>query len=342
MKKSIKIEEIKKLMKEALTIRGLDDYYSNFIINDYIEAELEEKPSHGLSKFLLIDEALSQVEGKLEIVKEYCNYAKINGHKQLGHISGLYCVDKAINLAKKHGNSIVALTNASRYSRIKPFAQKIAEEGYIGIIVNNGGPSAVTPYGSATPILGTNPICFSFPSNNSKSYIFDFSTSKKVWAEIRQAILEKRQLPNDSFLDSSGNITTNPNDADAVLPFGGAKGYALCYAIEILTGAFVGAKMGKNVDNEYDLGFLFIVLSPNMFTDIETFKNDIDVLASDIKNSKPLDKNSNVRIPGEKSEMLISKNKKAREISVDSEIIERIHIMSKSLNGGLKSNNKIN
>ena len=33
---------------------------------------------------------------------------------------------------------------------------------------------------------------------------------KKFWAEIRQAILEKRSLPEDSFYDSEGNLTVDP------------------------------------------------------------------------------------------------------------------------------------
>ena len=341
MKVTINTDVLKKMMFNALELRGVNKEVSDFMITDYLEAELCGQESHGLSKFLLLDSALKMKEGNVELVKEMGNYAKVNGHRELGHVAGIFCVNKAIELAKIHGNSIVALNNASRYSRIKPFARKIAENGFVGIVLNNGGPAAVAPYGGTTPIFGTNPICFSFPSNN-EPYVFDFSTSKKVWAEIRQAILEKRELPADSFYDASGNITVDPNAAEAVLAFGDAKGYALCYAIEILTGAFVGSKMGSRVNNEYDLGFVFVALNPEMFTSAENFKNGVDILTNEVRNSRSLSNNVKVYVPGERTAEALHKNLVTKNIMVEESILERIKIMETSLEGGIESNNKLN
>lgn len=342
MKVNIRIDDLQNMMFDALKLRNVDDEVAQFMIDDYIEAELSNQSSHGLSKFLLLDASLENIEGDIVIEKEVGNYAKVNGKKNLGHYAGVLCVDKVMELAREHGNGIVALSNASRYSRVKPFARRIAENGYIGIVMNNGGPAAVAPYGGTTPIFGTNPICFAFPSKNSSSYVFDFSTSKKVWAEIRQAILEKRELPDDSFFDANGSITKDPQCAEAVMAFGGAKGYALCYAIEIMTGAFVGSKMGQQVNDEYDLGFLFMALSPDMFSDKESFMNEIDNLAKEVRSSKSLYDGGTVYIPGERTAQILQKNKAIDSIQVDEEILERIRTMSRSLAGGLESNNKLN
>ena len=342
MKTTISVDELKRIMHNALSLRGISKENADFIVDDYIEAELSGQASHGLSKFLLLDATLQKREGNVELVHTFGNYAKFDGHKELGHVAAYACVDKAIELAKKHGNSIVALSNSSRYSRIKPFARKIAENGLVGIIMNNGGPAAVAPYGGTTPIFGTNPICFSFPSKNNATYVFDFSTSKKVWAEIRQAILEKRNLPEDSFYDSKGNITVDPNEADAVMAFGGAKGYALCYAIEILTGAFVGSKMGSRVNDEYDLGFIFIALDPMMFTDLDEFINAVDFLANEVRHSKSIDPNNCVRVPGDRTARLLQENSVSNTIMVENDILERIKTMEISLDGGIESNNRLN
>lgn len=341
MKTATSVRELKQMMYNALALRGISKSSADFMVNDYIEAELSGQTSHGLSKFLLLDAALQKREGNVELIREVGNYAKFDGHKDLGHIAAIECVNKAIELARKHGNSIVALNNASRYSRVKPFARKIAENGLIGIIMNNGGPAAVAPFGGSTPIFGTNPICFAFPSNSSP-YIFDFSTSKKVWAEIRQAILEKRNLPEDSFYDAEGNITVDPNKADAVMPFGGAKGYALCYAIEILTGAFVGSKMGSKVNDEYDLGFVFIALDPEMFTDIKQFKECVDDLSHEVRNSKSIDPNAAVLVPGDITARKLRENSTSDTIMIEEDILERIKVMATSLSGGIESNNKVN
>ncbi len=342
MKVDVNISDLKMRMLNALKLRGITGDSAEFMVNDFIEAELGEHSSHGLSKFLLIDAALSKREGPFELVKEIGNYAQVNGHRDLGHMAGLYCVNKAVDLAKKHGNSIVALQNASRYSRLKPFAKRIAECGYIAIIMNNGGPSAVAPYGGTTPIFGTNPICFAFPSECDDPYLFDFSTSKKVWAEIRQAILEKRSLSANCFYDRNGHFTEDPEQANAVMSFGGAKGYALCFAIEILTGAFIGCKMGKAVSDEYDLGFLFIALSPEMFGTLETFKRQVDELANEVRNSSCVENVNSVYIPGDKSKHHLQIGLMSGQISVEEDILNRIYNMEISLSGGLESNSKLN
>ena len=376
MKEWIEISELKKILNNILSLRNINNYYRDFISDDLIQAELGEKKTHGLCKTLLMDEAIerkaeamiddvleAELSGKekvglarillldnelknrensVELVKEFGNYALYNGHKELGHIAALTCIDKLIKLAKEHGNAIVGLTNASRYGRLKPFAKKIAENNLIGVIMNNAGPAAVTAYGGITPILGTNPICFGFPSNNAEPYLFDFSTSKCVWGEIRQSKLENKNLPENCFLDIDGHCTLDPDKANAVVPFGDVKGFALCYAIEILAGAFTGAKMGLQVENEYDLGFTFMAFSPEMFGDIESFKNKLKVLESEIKDSVKSDETDKIYIPGEVSKEKIERNMKMGKIQVDTEILNRLKRMAISLDGGIESTNKMN
>lgn len=341
MEIKIPINTLKEKMIKGLLIRGITGDTAEFIVNDFIEAELDGHTSHGLSKYLLIDAALQKKEGCVELVKEVGNYALVDGHKDLGHIAGLYCVDKATGMAREHGNSIVALRNASRYSRVKPFAKRIAEKGFVGIIMNNGGPAAVAPYGGTTPIFGTNPVCFSFPTNEAMPLVFDFSTSKKVWGEIRQSILENRPLPPDCFYDKDGNITVDPLKAEAVMPFGGAKGYALCYALEILTGAFVGCKMGSKVNDEYDLGFLFIALSPDMFANLNTFQTEVGYLTKEVRDSHSIGPDG-VHVPGDRSFKQLNNGLASGVVSVDANILDRINKMETSLFGGLESNNRIN
>jgi LDH2 family malate/lactate/ureidoglycolate dehydrogenase len=343
MKITVLVSELRSIMAEIFRVRNIPDEYATFIIDDYIEAELEGHSSHGVVKLLLLDSALKKKTGSPVVTQKQGNYAKIDGNKDLGHISGLLAVKTAIELARVNMNSLVALTNTSRYSRIKPFARMISEAGLVGIIVNNGGPAAVTPYGSSTPIFGTNPICFSFPSvDNGNPYIFDFSTSEKVWAEIRQSILGSRPLPSDCFLDKNGKFTTDPNSAEAVIPFGKAKGYALCYAIEILTGAFVSGKMGLATVDEYDLGFLFLALSPTMFTTLDEFTKSIAVLADEVKNASPLEEGNRVFIPGQRSQELLIGNSDKGSIELDKSVFESLKLMSVSSDGGMESNSRIN
>lgn len=337
----LKKTEVEELMLSALSLRGISETDAKFIIDDYVESELEGHKTHGLSKFLMIDAAISEKTTAPKIIKEAGCFSKIDGGGELGHLGALQAVNKGIDLAKTHGIGLVSLSNISRYSRITPYARKVAKEGFIGILMNNGGPAIVAPFGGSRAIFGTNPLCFAFPGKD-KPYIFDFATSQKVWGEVRQAIVEQRPLTENSFIDCHGHYTTDPYKAEAGVPFGGPKGYALCYAIEVLTGAFIGAKMGLDPENEFDLGYLFMILSPEMFTTLEDFINEMEKMAEDVRHSTPVDPKSKVFVPGEifggKPVSLINEN----EMDIDDDVYQRLNKMSISLEGGYENDRRFN
>lgn len=324
----VEIKELRSLMEKALILRGISKEDAAFIIDDLIEAECEGKKSHGLAKFFRLDRDIKNIEGKPRVIKQSGNYIKIDGQKELGVFAAKYAIELGLDIAKENGSAIVGLTNASRYVRLKPFGEMIAKKGYVGIILNSGGGTpAVVPFNGVSPIFGTNPMCFAFPSKD-EPYIFDFATSKKTWGEIRLADLQNRPLDEETFLDKDGNYTTDSSKANAILPFGGAKGYALCYAIEILTGALVGAKMGNKAKDQYDLGFLFIILSPEMFGDKETFMANVDELAKEIRASKPYSSDAPVRIPGEQSANIAKQVAETGKLKIAEDIYEKLKEMS--------------
>lgn len=338
----VEVEELRELMEKALALREITGEYADFIISDFLESEMEGHKTHGLSKFLMIDIGIQERKGEVELITKTGCYAKVDGNRELGHIAALYATNVAIELAKEHGVGIVALSNNSRYSRITPYGRKIAQEGYIGMITNNGGPSVVAPFGGGKAIFGTNPLCFAFPSGGSKPYVFDFSTAQKVWGEVRQSIVENRPLPEKCFINEAGEYTTDPYQAAAGVPFGGPKGYALCYALEVMTGAFIGAKMGYEAKDEYDLGYLFLVFSPEMFTDLEMFTKEMDAMAEDVRRCPPMDPQGRVFVPGE-----IFGKKPVSEIEegmveIEADVFERLKIMSYSLEGGYENNKHLN
>lgn len=339
---TVKIEEVKELMTKSLELRGIRGKDADFMISDYLESELEGHKTHGISKFLTIDAGLSRRSGDMKLLKRSGCYAQIDGNGELGHIAALYATNLAIEAGKKYGVGIAALKNVSRYSRVTPYARKIAGEGLVGMITNNGGPACVAPFGGARPIFGTNPLCFSFPSGRGKPYIFDFATSQKVWGEVRQAMVEKRPLPDQAFLDKEGNFTRDPEKAEAGVPFGGPKGYALCYALEIMTGAFVGAKMGKEAKDEYDLGYLFLAFSTEMFTDLAAFEEETDRLAREVKECPSIKPGGQVYVPGEIFGDRPVEGRKPEAVELEEDVYQRLQLMSVSLEGGYENNRLLN
>ena len=70
MKKEIRIDELRVMMLDALTLRGIGSEDAAFIVDDFLDAELEGHKTHGVSKFLTLDIGLSGRESGIEIVRQ--------------------------------------------------------------------------------------------------------------------------------------------------------------------------------------------------------------------------------------------------------------------------------
>ena len=79
MKKEIRIDELRVMMLDALTLRGIGSEDAAFIVDDFLDAELEGHKTHGVSKFLTLDIGLSGRESGIEIVRQTGGHAKIDG-----------------------------------------------------------------------------------------------------------------------------------------------------------------------------------------------------------------------------------------------------------------------
>ena len=333
------LDKIKQLMEAALHLRGISGPDAEVLIEDFLGAQLSEKFTHGLGKFLLLDAALNERVGRPKVERTTGAVALVNGNRELGQLAARFCIDLLANRVADHGVAVVGLYNASRYSRLSTYGDLIAKRGLIGLVMNNAGPPAVAPAGGIDPIFGTNPICFAFPSADGPITL-DFATSEHVWGEIRQAMLEGRDLPPNAFLDKEGNFTRDPAQVEAVIAFGGHKGYALCMAIELLSGALVGGKMGTEVSNQYDLGFLFLAIDPAAFGVADELPRAVSALLSTVRKSRRAESGVAPRIPGDYSRQRRADWERRGQVLIDDETLDRLRQMSSSLSGGLEVNEK--
>jgi LDH2 family malate/lactate/ureidoglycolate dehydrogenase len=175
----------------------------------------------------------------------------------------------------------------------------------VGWVINTGGPPMVAPPGGRDPVVGTNPIGIGIPATDSP-VIVDMATSKRAWGEVSLAKrFHDHSLPPDSFIDSEGVPTLNPELAHAALPMGGYKGFGLGLLIEILGGSLVGMDMGKGEPNEAyyarDRGALILVINPEMTVGSSKFKADNQDFITAIKRTPAAQGSDGVTLPGDRA-----------------------------------------
>lgn len=324
MKVTAKILYLKQAMVTGLVRRGVISSRAARIVEPYLEAELAGKATHGVSKFFTyVPIIVKTKETAPRVIKARFNYALIDARQELGHFAATAAVGVLLRKARRYGNATVGVKNASYYAMAGTYAKMIADAGFVAIVLNNGGPAAVAPFGGTDPIFGTNPIAIGLPTS-SGPIVLDMATSKKTWGEINLARVEERQLPKETFYDQAGRFTRSPHAAVSVKAFDEHKGYGLNFMFEVLTGAFVGANMGLQSQNAYDLGFLFMAFSPSMFTSGHRFAESMRQLVKEIKASKKLPGVRAIYLPGERSEQQLKNARRQGTIEIPERMYKKL------------------
>lgn len=299
---SIAAGDLLTLATKALEGQGFPSEPAAEVAEEFVVAEIAGVKTHGMGKLVSLN--LGDLSAQPD-VKEHGAVIAVDGNGGNGFLVLRRVTELIADLCPRTGIAAAFAHNFSRYSSLYPYTDRLARRGLVAVLTNSAGPAAVAPFGSAEPITGTNPICFSFPTTHGTPQTFDFATSELVWGEIRQAALEGRGLPAGPFLDAAGEVTTTPADVNAVRAFGGAKGWALNLAVEILAGLLTGGRAGVDVESEFDCGAVLIAMDPGSTGAASTFQDAVTRLLDSVRGSRPQRPDAPVRCPGDRGRSLL-------------------------------------
>lgn len=214
---------------------------------------------------------------------------KLDADHTFGHAAGAEGMIKAMELALASGIGAVAVYNSTHFGAAAYFSLLASHKDMIGISFTHAN-SLMLSYGGIRPFFGTNPICFSAPCEED-AFCLDMATSVTTWNKVLQHKASNREIPLDWACDAEGNPITDPNQAAALLPIGGYKGFDLSMMIDILCSLLTGMPYGLNISRMYanpieqkrNLGHFFIALDIARFTDIGTFKKRLQEMMDAVR-----------------------------------------------------------
>lgn len=144
-----------------------------------IEADYRGHYSHGMNRLEMYINDLhkNSTNGKAipNILKESPSTAWIDGQNGLGAVVGNYCMDLAIEKAKKCGVGWVVAKRSNHYGIAGWYTMRAMKQNLIGISMTNTSPLMV-PTRAVEPGLGTNPISFAATSGD-KDFVLDMATT---------------------------------------------------------------------------------------------------------------------------------------------------------------------
>jgi len=324
--KFIPFEVIEKFMAIILTKAGIPNEDSKIVVDVLLQADKLGFDSHGVNRLkpIYLDriaEGILNPETTFEVIKEGPTTAVIDGHNGMGHVIAYKSMKLAIEKAKKFGMAMVTVRNSTHYGFAGYYALMATKENMIGITGTNARPSVAPTFGVEN-MLGTNPLTFGIPSDESFPFLLDCATSITQRGKVELYAREGKEMPKGWVIDETGQGKTNSTEAledfikgtAALTPLGGVgeetagyKGYGYATVVEILSaalqqGAFMkmlmGVKDGKKAP--YPIGHFFIVIDINAFTDPDNFKKTTGDILRELRASKKMPGQSRIFTAGEK------------------------------------------
>lgn len=234
--------------------------------------------------------------------------------------------DVVIQKAKEHGFTIVSVHNTFSSNGAQAYyAERIAKANLIGIVMARS-PGSTAPFDSIDPLFGTNPIGFSFPTQN-EPLVFDMATSAMTFYGLVLAKSKGEKIPENIAIDKHGNPTTDPAEAmsGAILPFDrGYKGSGLGMVVEMMAGPLASSAYCDNETYDKEWGSTFIAIDPDLLVDIDKFKSDASDLVSKVKSSRKKAGVDAIRIPGERAVEEYNKALESGFVEVEDVILKQL------------------
>ncbi|MCC4722891.1 Ldh family oxidoreductase [Salinicoccus sp. RF5] len=306
---TINVKEARRKAVKKFTDLGLGKKHACVVTEVLLHADQRGVSSHGLMR---IEHYLERIrQGGLNIspnvtFEDTSGSSFIcDGDDGMGHYIVNCAVDYALEKAEEQGVVMGLIKKSSHCGALSYFVKEIAEQGYIGIMLSQTDTIAV-PFKGTSPYFGSNPIAFGFPKGKQEyPTIIDMATTEVALGKVLHAQDNGSQIPYGWGTDEEGRETDNPNEIKYLKHFGGPKGYALAFAIDVLTGILGNESYGTNIPSMYkelgkfrNLSQSIIVINPKMFGDNLLFEKLLQQMETELKDI-PTSDGSKVKVPGD-------------------------------------------
>ncbi|TDF98341.1 Ldh family oxidoreductase [Paenibacillus piri] len=303
--------ELTDFCKQVFIQLGLPADDAAIAADSLVRADLEGNESHGMSRLSIYAKRIQ--EGRISanpaiVCESFGSILKVDGDNGLGQIVSYRAIKRAIVMVQEGGIAGVFIRNSNHFGTAAYFCQQACMDN-IAVIAMTNSPPGIPPWGGKKAFFGTNPIAFGFPLRNEPPVIIDMSSSVVARGKIIMADKTGEAIPLGWAMDESGKETADPAAAlrGAVLPLGGAKGYALAMAIEIMCGVLSGAAYGPHVNNLYkdgdsaaNVGHSFILLDISRWMAVEHYFDIMEEFLREVKDVPKAAGVDEIHYPGER------------------------------------------
>lgn len=256
----VKYEELLSYTKRILKKLGYPDKQADVTAWILAEADARGVNSHGVGRLEFYESNIKSgfnfPEVEPEIVHETPLSLVVDGHNGVGSYIAQFTMERVVEKAKKSGAGFGAVRNSNHFGMAALWAEMALAEGFIGMSFCNTRICSIVTYGKDR-ILGTNPLCFAFPSSGKVPFVLDMATTTVAHGKIEVYERLNKAMPLGWVVDENGMDTTDVHAFQKIYrekktgghlflggageEIGGHKGYGLGLFVDILC---AGMSMG--------------------------------------------------------------------------------------------------
>lgn len=345
-------------MVDVFKAYGVPEEDAKICADVLLESDRRGIESHGCNRFkpIYIDRIVNGTllpVTNIEILKETATTVVMDAHDGMGMVASYRMMEMLIEKARTYGMAGGAICNSTHYGIAGYWSTMAEKAGMIGITGTNARPS-VAPTWGVEPMMGTNPLTFTIPTDEEFPFNFDCATSTIQNGKIEFYARSGHPTPaglvvtkdGETMTDSAKILSEMRSGRCALLPLGGLgektggyKGYGFTTIVEILSaalcgGPFMKALSGKdeNGNNQmYHLGHFFFVINPEFFMGLDTFKKTAGDICRGLRSSEKAPGAERIYTAGEK-EYLAWQERKDKGVPVNEAIQKELVAMRDELN----------
>lgn len=233
----------------------------------------------------------------------------LDGNDGWGQVVGARGMRLAVDTARSYGVGLTLVRNTTSAGALGRLASFAADEGMIGLAINNGPP--IQPvFGSAQRVIGNQAFAIVSPAGKHPPLVLDMATSSITWARLHEYQASGQPVPPGLALDPTGQPTVDPEAAlkGMVLPFGGHRGSGLAVMWEVLTGVLAGGPrflsqvgLPDEFDRAQSVSLFLLAINPSILMPHDEFVARVDRVIDHLHAAEPATGVDKVRAPGERS-----------------------------------------
>jgi len=293
-------EELRDLARQALEAAGVPCADASVVAEALLEAELRGRSTHGLLRLPGVCRRFAhRGPTRVTVLADGGSWLHLDGGDGIGYVVAQRATELTGRRAREHGLCLVGVRRATHCGMLGYYTGQLARDGLVALMMADCRP-VVAPFGASSAVFGTNPISVAFP-HEPFPILVDMGTSAVTLGDVMVALREGRPLPEGAAYDASGQPTCDPAGAQrgVLRAFGGHRGSALALAVQLLSGALVGAEALPSKGLNY--GLFLLAIDPGIFAEWEQFRAGVSAVVKAVKSARPAEGVGEVRVPGERA-----------------------------------------